>query len=150
VDDGLETFLRPFALEMGVVDEKQIHVAIQETARLLRRFRVHPLWTELDAAQRWHEVPFSTHEDDHLVDGIIDLLYRVSEDWKIAEFKTDRLPPGADLLAHIRQKGYADQMQRYVCAVRLHLGVEVEAAFVFLNVGNKVCVVPALLEEKWS
>jgi ATP-dependent exoDNAse (exonuclease V) beta subunit len=89
-------------------------------------------------------VPFSIRENDQLVDGIIDLLYHVSEDWKIAEFKTDRLPPGADLLAHIRQKAYDDQMQRYVRAVRLQLGVEVEAAFIFLNVGNKVCVGPAL------
>lgn len=144
VDDRLETFLRPFALEMGVVDEKQIHAAVQETARMLRRFRVHPLWTELDAAQRWHEVPFSIRENDQLVDGIIDLLYRLNEDWKIAEFKTDRLPPDADLLAHIQQQAYDDQMQRYVRAVRLQLGVEVNAAFVFLNVGNKVSVVPAL------
>jgi ATP-dependent exoDNAse (exonuclease V) beta subunit len=98
----------------------------------------------LDAAQRWHEVSFSIRESDQLVDGIIDLLYRVREGWKIAEFKTDRLPPGADLLAHIRQKAYDDQMQRYVCAVRLQLGVEVNAAFVFLNVGNKVSIVPAL------
>ena len=143
VDDGLETFLRPFALEMGVVDEKQIHVAVQEAARLLRRFRVHPLWTELDTAQRWHEVSFSIRDSDQLVSGIIDLLYRISEDWKIAEFKTGRLPPGADLCAHIRQKAYADQMQRYVCAVRLQLGVEVNAAFVFLNVGNEVSIVPA-------
>ena len=144
VADGLETFLRPFALEMGVVDEKQIHIAVQEAARLLRRFRVHPLWAELDAAQRWPEVSFSIRESDQPVDGIIDLLYRVREDWKIAEFKTDRLRTGADLLAHIRKKAYDDQMQRYVCAVRSQLGVEVNAAFVFLNVGNEVSIVPAL------
>jgi ATP-dependent exoDNAse (exonuclease V) beta subunit len=146
--DGLETLLHPFALEMGVVDEKQIHIAVQETARILRRFRGHPLWRELDAAQRWHEVSFSIRENDRLVDGIIDLLYRVGEDYEIAEFKTDRLPTEADLRAHIRQQAYDDQMKRYVRAVRLQLGVEANATFVFLNVGNRVSVVPVKISQR--
>jgi ATP-dependent exoDNAse (exonuclease V) beta subunit len=129
---------------MGIVDEKQIHAAVQDAVRMLRRFKAHSLWTDLDAAQRWHEVPFSIRENDQLVDGMIDLLYRTGEDWKIAEFKTDRLRPDANLLDHIRQKAYDGQMQRYVRAVRLQLGVELEANFVFLNAGNRVRVVPAL------
>ena len=110
---------------------------------MLRRFRAHPLWAELDAAQRWHEVPFSINEDGRTENGIIDLLYRVGEEWKIAEFKTDELRPDADLLAHVRQKAYDDQVRRYVRAVRLQLGVEVEAVLVFLNVGNEIAVAPA-------
>jgi ATP-dependent exoDNAse (exonuclease V) beta subunit len=143
VDDGFETFLRPFAIEMGIVDEGQIHAAVQEAARMLRRFRVHPLWTVLDTAQRWHKVAFSISENDDPVDGIIDLLYRVGENWNIAEFKSDRLPPDVDLRTHIREKAYDVQMQRYVRAVGSQLGVAVNAVFVFLNVGNKVSIVPA-------
>jgi ATP-dependent exoDNAse (exonuclease V) beta subunit len=125
------------------VDEGQIHAAVQEAARMLRRFRVHPLWTVLDTAQRWHKVPFSISENDDPVDGIIDLLYRVGENWNIAEFKSDRLPPDVDLHTHIREKAYDVQMQRYVRAVGSQLGVAVNAVFVFLNVGNKVSIVPA-------
>jgi ATP-dependent helicase/nuclease subunit A len=142
-DEGLDAFLRPFALEMGVVDEGQVHTAILETRRMLRRFRSHPLWAELDAAQRWHEVPFSIVEDGRPENGIIDLLYRVGEEWTIAEFKTDELRSDADLLAHIRRMAYDDQVRRYTRAVCLQLGVEAEAALVFLNVGNEIAVVPA-------
>ena len=141
-DDRLTAFLRPFALEMGVVDEDEIHTAVLETGRMLRRFRAHPLWVELDAAERWHEVPFSIVEDGRVVNGIIDLLYHVHEDWRIAEFKTDQLRPEADLLAHIQRKAYDDQVRRYVHAVRLQLGVAIEAVLVFLNVGDRIAVVP--------
>jgi len=142
-DEGLDALLRPFALEMGVVDEGQIHAAILETRRMLRRFRAHPLWAKLDVAQRWHEVPFSIVEDGRTENGIIDLLYRIGEEWMIAEFKTDELRSDADLLAHVRRMAYDDQVRRYTRAVRLQLGVEAEATVVFLNVGNEIAVVPA-------
>jgi ATP-dependent exoDNAse (exonuclease V) beta subunit len=127
---------------MGVVDKKQIHNAVLETARILRRFRAHPLWAELDSAQRWPEVPFSIIEDGQPESGIIDLLYRINEDWKIAEFKTDQIRSAADLSAHIQNKAYDDQVRRYVRAVHLQLGEEADANLVFLNVGNQVAVVP--------
>ena len=57
---------------------------------------------------------------------------------------TVRLPAGADLRAHIRRAAYDDQVQRYVRALRLQLGVEAGAFYVFLNVGGQVAVVPAL------
>jgi len=110
---------------------------------MLRRLRAHSLWTELDAAQRWHEVPFSVVEGGRPENGIIDLLYRVGGDYRIAEFKTDRLGTEGDLRAHIRQEGYDEQVRRYLRAVRLQLGVEAEASWVFLNVGNQVVVTPA-------
>jgi len=143
-DEGLTSFLRPFALEAGVVDEEQIHASIQETARMLRRFQAHPLWAELDAAQRWHEVPFSIVEDGRPENGIIDLLYCIGKDWKIVEFKTDELRSAAELDSHIQQKAYNDQVRRYVSATHTQLGVEIEAVLVFLNVGGDIAVVPVL------
>jgi ATP-dependent exoDNAse (exonuclease V) beta subunit len=142
-DDGLHAFLRPFALDTGVVDEDAIRASIRETARLLRRFRAHSLWTELDGAQRWHEVPFSLTEDGRQENGIIDLLYRVDEDWRIAEFKTDRLGANADLRTHIQEAGYDDQVRRYLHAIHRQLGIKARAFYVFLNVGNQLHVVPA-------
>jgi ATP-dependent helicase/nuclease subunit A len=142
-EEGLESFLRPLALEMGVVDPDLVHASVLETARMLRRFRAHPLWAELDAAQRWHEVPFSVIDDGRPANGVIDLLYRLGGNYGIAEFKTDRLRAEDDLRAHIRQEGYDEQVRRYLRAVRLQLGVEAEASWIFLNVGNQVVVAPA-------
>ena len=139
--EGLDAFLRPFALEMGVVDAAQIRAASAEAARVLRRLRAHPLWAELDAAPRWHELPFSAMEGGQMVHGVIDLVYRAGDAWRIVEFKTDELRPGADLGLHIKAKGYDAQMQRYVHALRQQSGVEAEALFVFLNVGGQVVVV---------
>jgi ATP-dependent helicase/nuclease subunit A len=141
-DERLEPFLRPFVLEMGVVEEAEIHAAAVEAKRLLRRFRAHSLWTEMDAAQRWHEVGFSVIEDGRPVNGIVDLLYRTGAVWRIIEFKTDEVRAGADLHAHIREEGYDQQVRRYARAVGVQLGMEVEANLVFLNVGNEVAVVP--------
>jgi len=141
-DEKLEPFLRPFVLEMGVVDEAEIHAAVVEAKRLLRRFRAHSVWTEMDTAQRWHEVSFSVIEDGRSVNGIVDLLYRTGETCKIAEFKTDEVRVAADLHIHIRNEAYDEQVRRYARAVGQQLGVEVEANLVFLNVGNDVAVVP--------
>ena len=145
-DKVLEPFLRPFALEMGVVDEEGIHAAVVEARRMLRRFRAHPLWAEMDAAQRWHEVSFSVVEDGRPVNGIVDLLYRTGETWMIAEFKTDRLRSAEDL-SHIREKAYDEQVRRYARAVGWQLGVEVKATLVFFNVGSEVAVVPVHLSD---
>jgi len=144
-NEGLEAFLRPFALALGVVDEPTFKVAIRETKRILKRFQDHPLWRELNAAERRHEVPFSIVENGEVENGVIDLLYRVdgSEDWRIIEFKTDRLSSDVDLQACIREEGYDAQVQRYVRAIRSQLGTEVEAKFVFLSVGEEIAVVSA-------
>ena len=140
---GLESFLRPLALEMGVVDPDLVHASVLGAARMLRRFRAHPMWAELDAAQRWHEVPFSVMEDGRPENGVIDLLYRVGGSFKIAEFKTDRISADKDLRDHIRKERYDEQVRRYLRAVGLQLGVEAEASWVFLNVDNEVVVMPA-------
>jgi len=141
-EQGTEGFLRPFALEMGVVDEGDIHAAIRDARRLLRRFRAHPLWAEMDAAQRWHEVPFSIEDGGQIKRGVIDLLYCAVGVWKIAEFKTDRPRPGVDLLTHIRNQKHDQQVRGYRRAVRLQCGEEAEATIVFLNVGGEIAVVP--------
>jgi ATP-dependent exoDNAse (exonuclease V) beta subunit len=125
-----------------VVDEKELHAAIVEARRMLRRFRAHALWTELDSSLRWHEVAFSIIEGERAEHGIIDLLYRTADGWKIAEFKTDQVRSTADLPAHIQ--AHDRQMRRYVRAVRAQLGVEAQTMFVFLNVGNEVVAVGQL------
>jgi ATP-dependent exoDNAse (exonuclease V) beta subunit len=70
--DDLDDFLRPFALESGLTDEGEIRAAIHESRRMLDRLRAHPIFSELDSAERHHEVPYYSPEGR----GIIDLLYR--------------------------------------------------------------------------
>jgi ATP-dependent exoDNAse (exonuclease V) beta subunit len=146
-DRRLEPFLRPFALEMGVVDEAEIHAAVVEAKRLLRRFRAHSVWAEMDAAQRWHEVSFSVVEDGRSVNGIVDLLYCAGETYTIAEFKSDEVRAAADLQPHLRSEAYDEQVRRYARAVGVQLGMDVQASLVFLNVGNDIAVVPVNLAD---
>jgi ATP-dependent exoDNAse (exonuclease V) beta subunit len=142
-EDDLRAFLPPLVLQMGIVDPQVEHNAIGQVVRMLGRFRAHPLWTELDGAQRWHELPYSLLVDGRTENGVIDLLYRAGERHCLVEFKTDELRSAQDLRAHIRAKGYDDQVRRYQRAVCEQLGVEADAVWVFLNVRGPIVVLPA-------
>jgi len=139
--EGFEDFLRPFALEAGLTDPEEIRRTIAETGRLLARFRAHPLWTELDRAERHHEVPYAVEVDGVPRSGIVDLLYWADGEWRLVEFKTDELRAKVDLEAHIQEKGYDKQVREYVTAMAHLLGERPRALLVFLNVGGQVGVV---------
>jgi len=135
-------FLHPFAQEAGLTDPAAIEIALDRMMVLLARFQTHSLYTQLFAAERHHEVPFSLPVDNRTHSGIIDLLFRVSPDtpWTIAEFKTDRLPEDIDLKRHAEIKGYLRQVNIYNRAVSRLMGTMPEALLVFLNVGQAVQV----------
>ena len=135
---GLENFLRPYALEAGLTDPEEIRHTIAGARRLLARFQTHPLYAELDGAERHHEVPYAVEVDGVTKNGIVDLLARSDGIWTLVEFKTDELRTGADLEAHARKKGYYEQVRVYVTAVGHLLGVRPRALLVFLNVGGQV------------
>jgi len=139
---GLEDFLRPYALEAGLTDPDEIHRAIAEARRLLARFQAHPLYAELDRAERHHEVPYAVEVDGVPRSGIVDMVCRLDGEWTLVEFKTDRLATGADLRAHLRQKKYDEQVRGYVAATAALLGKRPRALLVFLNVGRGVELVP--------
>ncbi|MDY6876679.1 MAG: UvrD-helicase domain-containing protein [Chloroflexota bacterium] len=138
---GLEDFLLPYALSAGLTDPQEIHHTITGARRLLARFQAHPLYAELDVAERYHEVPYAVEVEDVPKNGIVDLLARSDGGWTLVEFKTDRLQSGADLEAHIRKKRYGEQVREYVAAVAHLLRVRPRALLVFLNVGGQVRVV---------
>jgi ATP-dependent helicase/nuclease subunit A len=135
-DDGFEKFLRPFALESGLTDPKEIHAAIQESRRLLERLRAHPLFAELDSAERHHEVRFDLPEGR----GIIDLLYRTPSGWSIIDFKTDEVRSDAEAQSAISRERYDRQVERYAQAVATQLGVQAKTRLVFLNVKNSLAI----------
>lgn len=134
--DGFEDFLRPFALEAGLTGVSEIHAAVQESRRLLERLRTHPLFAELDAAERHHEVSYFTPEER----GIIDLLYRSQGNWCIIDFKTDRLHTEAEARAAIHANGYDQQVARYARAAVAQLKVPIKTRLVFLNLDNQLAI----------
>ncbi|MEA3341634.1 MAG: 3'-5' exonuclease, partial [Chloroflexota bacterium] len=135
---GLEDFLRPFALQAGLTDPEEIRRTIAPARRLLARFQAHPLYTELERAERHHELPYAIEVNGAPKSGVVDLLCRLEDKWTVVEFKTDELKAVADLDAHIRKEGYDEQVREYVAAVTRLMGERPRALLVFLNVGGEV------------
>ncbi len=134
--DDLETFLRPFALESGLTNEAEIRAAVHESRRLLERLRAHPLFTELNAAERRHEVRYDLPDER----GIIDLLYRTAEGWRIIDFKTNDVRSNDEARETIRREGYDRQVARYAQAISDQLNVQAKTRLVFLNVKDSISV----------
>lgn len=141
---GFDEFLRPYALEAGLADPASVEAALKQAADLLRRFQATPLYEELAAAERHHEVPFALTVDGQRSSGVIDLLYRSAPEapWTIVEFKTDRLARDVDPQTFARKEGYLDQVRGYVRAAAQPFGAAPRALLVFLNAGGSVRVVP--------
>ncbi len=135
-DEGFKIFLRPFALESGLTDEDEIHTAIQESRRMLECLRAHPIFAEMDSAERHHEVPYYLPEGR----GVIDLLYRTEAGWVIIDFKTDEVRSDKEARATISQNGYDRQVARYAGAVAAQLRVQAKTRLVFLNVNNSLAI----------
>ncbi|MFQ5594948.1 MAG: UvrD-helicase domain-containing protein [Anaerolineae bacterium] len=135
--DGFDEFMRHYALLAGLTDEEEITATLREARRLLTRFQAHPLYTQIAAARRYHEVPYAIERDGQVEAGQIDLLYHHAGRWHIVDFKTDRLR--ADEVAGKVAK-YTSQVQQYVEAVRQLLGTEPEGWLWFLNVAGQVKV----------
>ena len=143
VNDVEPTTAVPFtALEAGLTDQTSIQTALRRVARLLTRFQGQPLYAEMSAAERYHEIPYSVILNGQPRNGLIDLLFRASPDadWTIAEFKTDRLAETDDLTAHLQRQGYDRQVQGYVQAIRQQMGISPGVLLIFLNVGNSIRV----------
>jgi ATP-dependent helicase/nuclease subunit A len=136
-EPDFEVFLYPYALDAGLTDPVEIANAMSSTRRLLARFLAHPLWGEMDAAERHHELPYILDRER----GILDLLYRAGDQWTVAEFKTDRLPDVAAVELKIQEEGYRAQVGRYVQAVEHLLGTCPRALLIFLNVAGTIHVV---------
>ncbi len=132
-----ENFLRPFALESGLTDLEVIHAVYQESRRLLERFNAHQVFIEMDAAERYHEVPYFLPDDR----GVIDLLYRTRAGWFLADFKTDRANSESDALAIVHDNGYDAQVARYTRAIADQLEIQVKPRLIFLNVSDHLAII---------
>ncbi|MGH2620592.1 MAG: UvrD-helicase domain-containing protein [Anaerolineales bacterium] len=138
---GYERFIENEALRAGLVDKRQRLAAIEESAELLGRLVVHPLWAEVRAAEgAQHEIPFTISDPQGQVQsGQIDLLWRGPQGWKLVDFKSDRLRDQAELQAAV--KYHARQVERYLrCAASL-LGEKPVGLLCFLDAVGEVRLV---------
>jgi ATP-dependent helicase/nuclease subunit A len=129
-----DAFLLPFALEAGLIDHTEIQATISEVRRMLRRFQAHPLYAEIEKADRLHEVPYALPGDT----GVIDLLYRAGGGWTIVDFKTDEVRSIEEMLVTIEREKYAEQVQRYMDAITPQAGQRPRGRLVFLRVGSAI------------
>jgi ATP-dependent exoDNAse (exonuclease V) beta subunit len=136
-EDNFDVFLWPFALETGLTDATEIQSILDDARRLLNRFSGHPLYAEIDAGERYHEVPYALSNDT----GVIDLLYRANDRWTIVDFKTAYLRSTDEMREAIRREGYDAQVRRYVGAVAAQLGQRPRARLVFLRVAGEIQMV---------
>ncbi|MBI5878773.1 MAG: UvrD-helicase domain-containing protein [Chloroflexi bacterium] len=138
-------YLYPHALSAGLIDPAEITDTINVARRLLERFQAHPLFAEMDAAQRLHELPYVLERGAELESGVIDVLYRPLADdqaiWRIVDFKTDEIRSEEQLAERADQ--YGIQLGRYVTAVRDLLGVDVQGSLCFLDVRGQLRMAPA-------
>lgn len=122
------------ALEFGLTDPAQLRHASTESARLLNKFRQHPLCDEIArAGRRLHEVPYSYRKDGTVESGYIDLLYEDSGTWTVVDFKTDAVWDETMLQTLLVEKDYVAQLERYETAVKTLLGAPTRHLLVFLN-----------------
>lgn len=138
--EGFDDFLRLHALEAGLTDEAELRATLREARLLLARFQKHPLYAELDRAQRHHEVPYTIEHDGQVKAGKIDVLYHRDGRWCIVDFKTDEIRNEGELRK--RAAEHAPQVQAYMAAVRQLLRTEPEGLLCYLDVAGKVRVEP--------
>lgn len=142
-DESFDEWARTLAREQGLVDGAQIEHARREARKLLLRLRAHPLYREIDTAERrYHEVPYSLELDDgETENGVIDVLYRRDGRWTIVEFKTDRPRQGEKLTDLLHRKRYLKQMARYVDAVEALLGERPRLLLCMLDMDRRIHLV---------
>lgn len=136
-DAGLDELLRAEALMEGLVDLGQYDLTVAQAKALLNRFRGDARFAEIDAAERFHEVPYSRiMENSVSTTRVIDLVYRKADKWQIVDFKTDEIEDGARFSA-LKEK-YTPQVVRYREDFQRLVGQAPESWLCFMNYANSV------------
>ena len=80
-------------------------------------------------------MPFVYRTGGQVLDGRIDLAYRVGGSWTVIDFKTARLASAAEARAR-----YGDQLRRYRTALAALTGQPVKASLCLVRTGELVPV----------
>lgn len=120
-------------------DEATQQTIVEEVLELLRAFASSPAYARLCRANIiGREVPFLMpwNGSRQVMEGVIDLLYRLDDDLWIADYKTDMIP--LDQIA-TRAETYREQARLYQAAVEQSLGTSIAGfQFIFLRHGVAV------------
>jgi len=134
----LRIFLERSALRLGILDSVTRNAAIDKAKLLMERLQAHPLYEEINSAERrYHEIPYETWDEVKKERGRLDILYQTENDWKIIDFKTDQLNSFSNLPDE-RKMEYKAQLLRYQNSVYQQLKVKPSARFCFLNLGAEI------------
>jgi len=140
-DESFDAWAEAQARRNGLTDAGQIKDAQNEARGILEHFRAHPLYAEMNAARRLHEVPYSIEIDGKVKHGIIDALYQNDDgQWTLVEFKTDRIRNEPALQRRLASGEYEEQALNYAKAVERLLGQRPRISLCFLNCGDGVRV----------
>lgn len=73
-----------------LVDEGRSHEDLQKMLKLVDGIMQSDMWNRvLKAEEKYFEPPFSTLNDDEVISGAIDLIFKESDRWVIVDYKTD-------------------------------------------------------------
>lgn len=104
---------------------------VEKIAAELRKVNQSELWRRaMKAPERHAEVPFALFlENDVLVSGVIDLVFKENGRWYLVDFKTDRI--AGEAKAHV--DFYSGQLQLYSRAWKKLTGTEIAEAVLFFT-----------------
>lgn len=140
-NESFEVWALAQARNYGLVDERQLANAVQESQRLLHHFQASNLYREMNQAeQRLHEVPYSWELKEKQETGIIDALFRNNGTWTLVEFKTDRVWDEAGVNRLLAELDYLSQVRRYTQVVKHMLDQTPQAILCWLNFGEGILV----------
>jgi ATP-dependent exoDNAse (exonuclease V) beta subunit len=107
-----------------------------DAADLAQRVRDLPGLAAIGAADVvYREVPFVYRAGGQVLDGRIDLAYRVGGSWTVIDFKTARLASEDEARSR-----YGDQLRRYRTALAALTGQPVKASLCLVRTGELVTV----------
>jgi ATP-dependent helicase/nuclease subunit A len=117
------------------VEEPQLRPAIDEALDTVQAVALDAFWAEAKASRECHEeAPFAVLENREgvpsVLTGVIDLVHRTGEAWRIVDYKTDRDGEGG------LSAKYAGQIAEYERAWRLFVPGNVTAVLVSTRTGS--------------
>ena len=133
--------------ELGLVTEKEIQDGYSRARKILERFQDSDLFQRMNNAEQLkHEVPFSVMGDQNsVIKGSIDALFRERNHWVLVEFKTDEIRDQKGFDWIWEHEDYQDQVANYLQAAKKILGEQPEPVLCFLNYEKRI----HLVTDRW-
>ena len=140
-DPVLKDAFRKMLMLSDNLDTGEQEAAIEKAEMLLSRFRKSEAFSLIESAEeRWHEIPFSFTKWNFTVNGVIDLLLKDREGYKIIDFKTDDLKDGNAFNKAFKE--HSKQLENYRRALKTTLGEDPQCEICFLDYCGKVILQP--------